>query len=48
MGSLKEAEKRDEELMVKQQAERDAKAEQDMQKRREQDSRMKSEANKAL
>ena len=48
MGSMKEAEKRDEELMIKQLAERDSKAELDMQRRRENEMKLKNEANRVL
>ena len=48
MGNTKDAEKRDEEIMIKQLAERDAKVERDMAKRREHDNRLKNEANRML
>ena len=48
MGNTKDAEKRDEEIMIKQLAERDAKVEQDLAKRREHDNRLKNEANRML
>ena len=47
-GNFKDAAKRDEEIMLKQMAERDARELQDMQKKRDQDIRNKNQASVAL